>query len=116
MVQCEQIQGYLADYAAGQLPGYKIAWTAQHLAGCEPCRDRLDTLRSQVSGQRQRLPMADEAPVAATVESVGRLRRTGADSVQRPVPFLLRSITLISVLGLVGGAAWFLLAYVRTGW
>lgn len=116
MVQCEQIQGYLADYASGQLPGFKAAWTAQHLAGCESCSDRLAAIRSGSGARQQALPPVEEAPVAATIESVGRLRRTGSVSVQRPVPRILRSITFFGAIGLLGGAAWFVLAYVRAGW
>lgn len=115
-MQCEQIQGYLTDYASGQLPAFKAAWTAQHLAGCEACRERLECLRSKTGGKQTVMPMPDEAPVAATIDSVGRFRRTGSVSVQRPVPRLLRGITAVSLLGLIGSAAWFVLNYVRTGW
>lgn len=90
-MDCEQIRQYLAEYAAGGLPGFKSAWVAQHLAGCAECRHLAGAL--------------EEAPVAPTTEVFPPGPGPESVAVQRPVPGWVRRISATAVLLLLTGLA-----------
>ncbi len=129
-MQCEQIRKYLAEYVAGELPGYKKAWVAQHLAGCDACR-------AEAEGERQSRSRWKEqegvVPVAVTAEpqpwaratraprgypgrgTGGRVRRPAGSrdpggamsgALQRPVPRRVRWLGALLLLALTAGGAW----------
>ncbi|HWI51760.1 MAG TPA: zf-HC2 domain-containing protein [Symbiobacteriaceae bacterium] len=100
-MQCDQIRPYIDSYAEGTLPGYKVAWVVQHLAGCEACHAAADAARRCPARSVQ------QAPVAATVEPARA--ETAFEPVQRPVPRWLQWATAILVMAAAGGAVWLIL-------
>ncbi len=72
-MECDQIQGYLSDYVKRNLPTYRLAWVAQHLARCRRCQ----ALMGEIT----------PAPAAAAAE-----RDAASDSygLQRQVPGWVR--------------------------
>jgi len=100
-MQCDQIRPYLEPYAEGTLPGYKVAWVVQHLAGCEACNAAAEARRSPARS-------AQQVPVAATVEQPARTE-TAFEPVQRPVPLWLQWATAVLVMAAAGGAVWLIL-------
>jgi len=55
-LNCDQIQELLVDYQANELPGYKVNWVAQHLAGCRVCR----THKGRIQPELKHLQKAEE--------------------------------------------------------
>lgn len=100
-MQCDQIRPYIESYVEGTLPGYKVAWVVQHLAGCETCNAAAEAARRQLA------PHMHVAPVAATVEP--SKSETAFEPVQRPVPLWLQWATAVLVMAAAGGAVWLIL-------
>lgn len=102
-MHCEQIRPLLREYTTGQLPSYKAAWTAQHLAGCPECRERL----AQEKGRRAEPEFP--VPVAAAAEDRDwAAANTSGGGMRRRARRRLARVFLMLALLLLGGAAWLL--------
>lgn len=103
-MQCDQIRQYLTPYVEGSLPGYKVAWVVQHLAGCPACA-------AAVAGQRSsHRPEGNPLPVAAAVEPRHAPADNHFEAVQRPVPAGLQVAAVVLMLAAAGGAVWLLVS------
>lgn len=111
-MQCDQIRQYLTQYAEGALPGYKVAWVVQHLAGCEACTaeaERAKRTRQQARTGPEPAPWQPAVrgqPVAGARE---QRSENGFEAVQRPVPRWLQLATVILIAAAAGGALWLFL-------
>lgn len=103
-MQCDQIRSYLADYRTGELPSYKSAWVAQHLAGCAECHANLH--RAPEGRSEADTPV----PVAAAADPALFKRGEVSVAVQRPVPAWLQVALILVLVGLAGVSAWLIAA------
>lgn len=104
-MQCTQIRPILGEYASGLLPSYKVAWVAQHLAGCQECQALLASQRGKARAPE--VPAA--APQACTQEAPEpALIRRGETSVaiQRPVPAWFRVAAILVIAAAAAAGAW----------
>jgi hypothetical protein len=114
-VQCEQIRPLLDQYAEGTLPGYKVSWVVQHLAGCSDCTAAAGAARSVA--QRQPVSASPRATARATVAAVAavtaeaqrRSAETNLEDVRRPMPHWVRWVAVLLIAAAAGGAAWLFL-------
>jgi anti-sigma factor RsiW len=73
---CDEIVGKLVDYADGELPDAELAEVAEHVAHCEPCRERLDALRRSLE-LAQAVWNASEAALASLRPGIASDRERG---------------------------------------
>lgn len=106
-MQCDQIRTYLADYRTGNLPSYKSAWVAQHLAGCAECQTQLHQA-PESAGPAE--PSAEAVPTAAAVDPALFKRGEVSVAIQRPVPAWLQVAIILVLVGLAGVSAWLIAA------
>lgn len=97
-MQCDQIRRYLPEYAEGSLPRYKVAWVAQHLAGCPAC--------TAAAEEHRRVPLA----AATADESEPAPVSTLFTEVERPVPVWLQVAAAALIMAAAGGAVWLVFA------
>lgn len=94
-MHCDQIRPHLEQYRDGQLAHFRIAWIAQHIAGCASCAAALGALGtpSAAAPGRPSAPADGESGFASVPE-------------RRSIPAWYWPVCVACVLSLVGGVVW----------
>jgi RNA polymerase sigma-70 factor (ECF subfamily) len=66
--ECESIFEMLSEYLDGELPASTCKQLEEHIRGCEPCIEFLDSLRKSVRLGRQYTPEAPVPPMPPEVK------------------------------------------------